>query len=228
MVIPVIDPCRPLEFPAGVPLEVEVGCGKGRFLTGRAARHPERRFLGIERIPERVRCFDAKCRRLGLANADVLRLEALYTFHYLLPLHGIDTVYVFFPDPWPKRKHHSHRLFAPRFLNALHHRLKTGGRLEFATDHAEYAEVVAACFAADSRFRRVEPMARGPEEWTEFETLFRGQGLPIHAAAWESLVDPNEQPLAPLTIAPEDEPREGVARRESHGKEWRLAHAEGD
>lgn len=228
VVIPVIDPCRPLEFPAGVPLEVEVGCGKGRFLTGRAARHPERRFLGIERIPERVRCFDAKCRRLGLANADVLRLEALYTFHYLLPLHGIDTVYVFFPDPWPKRKHHSHRLFAPRFLNALHHRLKTGGRLEFATDHAEYAEVVAACFAADSRFRRVEPMARGPEEWTEFETLFRGQGLPIHAAAWEALVDPNEQSLAPLTIAPEDEPREGVARRESHGKEWRLAHAEGD
>ena len=91
-----------------------------------------------------------------------------------------------------------------------------------------WAKVVAACFAADSRFRCVEPMARGPDEWTEFETLFRGQGLPIHAAAWEALVDPNEQSRAPLTIAPEDEPREGVARRESHGKEWRLAHAEGD
>ncbi|MBR4652132.1 MAG: hypothetical protein IKO72_02120 [Kiritimatiellae bacterium] len=228
MIIRVTDPCKPLDFPADVPLEVEVGCGKGRFLTGRAALHPDRRFLGIERIPERVRCFDAKCRRLGLANADVMRLEALYTFHYLLPCHGIDTVYVFFPDPWPKRKHHSHRLFGPRFLNALHYRLKTGGRLEFATDHAEYADVVEGCLAADGRFQSVEPMARGPEEWTEFETLFRGQGLPIRSAAWEALADPGERPLAPLAPAPEDEPREGVARRESHGKEWRLANAEGD
>lgn len=223
MIIRVTDPCKPLVFPEGVPLEVEVGCGKGRFLTGRAAAHPERRFLGIERMPERVCAFDRKCTRLGLANADVLKLEALYTFHYLLPLHGLDTVYVFFPDPWPKKKHHSHRLFGPLFLNALHHRLKTGGRLEFATDHAEYFGVVEACFAEDARFRRVEPMARGPESWTEFETLFRGQGLPIHAAAWEALVDPSEKPLAPMTIAPEDEPREGIARRESHGHEWRLA-----
>ena len=53
MILRVTDPCRPLAFPSGVPLEVEVGCGKGRFLTGRAAAHPERRFLGIERMPER-------------------------------------------------------------------------------------------------------------------------------------------------------------------------------
>ena len=228
MIIRVTDPCRPLEFPADTPIEVEVGCGKGRFLTGRAAAHPERRFLGIERMPERVRSFDRKCVRLGLQNTDVLRLEALYSFHYLLPLHGLDTVYVFFPDPWPKRKHHSHRLFGPLFLNALHHRLKTGGKLEFATDHAEYFGVVEACFAEDRRFRKVAPMTRGESEWTEFEALFRGQGLPIHAAAWEALPDPDEKPLAPLTIAPADEPQEGIERRESHGLEWRLANAESD
>lgn len=228
MVIRITDPCRPLEFPPDVPLEVEVGCGKGRFLVSRAVRHPERRFLGIERIPERVRCFDAKCRRMGLANADVLRLEALYTFHYLLPAHGVSVVYVFFPDPWPKRRHHSHRLFGPRFLDALHHRLVTGGRVEFATDHAEYAGVVERCFAADRRFRPVTPMERGPDEWTEFETLFRSQGLPIRTAAWEALPDPDERPLEPLIVAPEDEPREGVPRRESHGKEWRRANAESD
>ena len=136
-------------------------------------------------------------------------------------------MYVFFPDPWPKRKHHSHRLFGPLFLNALWKRLEIGGRLEFATDHEEYYHVVEDCFAADARFRRVEPMERGPEEWTEFETMFRGQGLPIHAAAWEAL-EADDAPLAPLTIAPEDEPREGVARRESRGKEWREEHADGD
>ena len=208
-VIPVVDPTKPLACPAlydlSRPLEVEVGCGRGRFLTGRAERMPDCEFLG----------------------AHVLRLEALYTFHYLLPAHHARRVYVFFPDPWPKRKHHSHRLFGPLFLNALWKRLEIGGRLEFATDHEEYYHVVEDCFAADARFARVAPMERGPEEWTEFETMFRGQGLPIYAAAWEAL-EADDAPLAPLTVAPEDEPREGVVRRESRGKECREEHADGD
>ena len=216
MVIPVADITKPLACPAiydlSRPLEVEVGCGKGRFLTGRAAANPDCEFLGIERMLGRVRTFDNKARRLGLANAHVVRLEALYTFWYLLPAHHARTVYVFFPDPWPKRKHHSHRLFGPLFLSALWKRLEVGGRLEFATDHEEYFHVVEDCFAADARFARVAPRARGPEEWTEFETMFRNQGLPIHAAAWQSLLS-DDAPLAPLTIPPEDEPREGVVRR---------------
>ena len=219
MMIRVTDPCAPLACPAlydlSRPLEVEVGCGRGRFLTGRAARHPECTFLGVERMLERVHVFDRKTQRLGLSNAHVLRLEALYTFHYLLPEHHARVVYVFFPDPWPKKKHHGHRLFGPLFLNALWKRLEIGGRLEFATDHEEYFHTVEECFAQDPRFTRVAPMERGPEEWTEFETLFRGQGLPIYAAAWTSRAVADEQPLAPLVIAPEDEPREGVVRRVS-------------
>ena len=216
MIIPVKDPCRPLECPdvydTARPLEVEVGCGRGRFLTGRAASRPEGVFLGIERMLGRARSFDAKTRMLNISNAHVVRLEALYTFWYLLPEHHARRVYVFFPDPWPKRRHRSHRLFGPLFLTALWKRLETGGRLEFATDHAEYFGTVEECFAGDARFRRVEPMERGPEEWTEFETKFRGRGMPIHAAAWEAA--PGEDaPLEPLKIPPEDEPREGVPRR---------------
>ena len=219
MVIPVTDVTKPLACPAiydlSRPLEVEVGCGKGRFLTGRAAANPDCEFLGIERMLGRVRTFDGKTRRMGLANAHIVRLEALYTFWYLLPAHHARTVYVFFPDPWPKRKHHSHRLFGPLFLSALWKRLEIGGRLEFATDHEEYFHVVEGCFAADARFARTAPRERGPEDWTEFETMFRNQGLPIHAAAWQSL-PADDAPLAPLTIPPEDEPREGVYRRPSH------------
>ena len=91
----------------------------------------------------------------------------------------------------------------------------------------EHVDHVEERFASNARFRRVEPMERGPEECTEFETMFRGQGLPINSAAWESL-PADDSPLAPLTIAPEDEPREGVVRRDSHGKEWREEHADGD
>ena len=215
MIITVTDPCRPLPlaFDSSRPLEVEVGCGKGRFLTGRAAAHPERDFLGIERMLGRVHSFDEKCRRLKIGNAHVLRLEALYTFWYLLPSHGVRTVYVFFPDPWPKRKHHSHRLFGPLFLKALWKRLEIGGRIEFATDHEEYFGFVSGeCFPASPAFRRVEPMARGPEQWTEFETRFRDRGLPIFSAAWEALPGEDYE-LEPLRVLPEDEPREGIVRR---------------
>ena len=206
------DITRPFDFDLARPLEIEVGCGKGRFLTERARLHPECDFLGIERMLERVRLFDGKCRRGGIANAKVLRLEALYTFHYLLPAHHARTVYVFFPDPWPKKKHHSHRLFGPLFLNALWKRLEIGGKVEFATDHAEYFETVKECFRQDARFEATEPMLRPKEVWTEFETMFREQGLPIHSAAWKSL-PADDAPLAPLTIPPEAEPREGIARR---------------
>ncbi len=223
MRIVVKDITRPLEFDLSRPLEVEVGCGKGKFLTARAKAHPECDFLGIERMLDRVRAFERKCVRDGLGNAQVLRLEALYTFHYLLPAHHARTVYVFFPDPWPKKKHHSHRLFGPLFRTALWKRLELGGKLEFATDHREYFEEVCAGFAGDARFRRVEPMSRPPEVWTEFETKFRQEGLPIHAAAWQSL-PADDAPLKPLTIPSEAEPRDGIYRRD----EAKFAAASGE
>ena len=211
-ILKIADITKPFDFDLTRPLEIEVGCGKGKFLTERARQNPDCDFLGIERMLDRVRLFDGKCRRGKIDNAKVLRLEALYTFHYLLPAHHARTVYVFFPDPWPKKKHHSHRLFGPLFLDALWKRLEIGGKLEFATDHKEYFEVVKECFAADSRFEAVQPMDRPKEVWTEFETMFREQGLPIYSAAWRSL-PADDAPLAPLTIPPEAEPREGIFRR---------------
>ena len=211
-ILKVTDITRPFTFDPTRPLEVEVGCGKGRFLTSLAKDNPDCEYLGIERMLERVRLFDGKCRRGNIDNAKVLRLEALYTFHYLLPEHGIRKVYVFFPDPWPKRKHHSHRLFGPLFLNALWKRLEIGARIEFATDHADYFKTVCECFANDARFEKVPAMPRPPEVWTEFETMFREQGLPIYSAAWKSL-PADDAPLSPLTIPAELEPREGIIRR---------------
>ena len=211
-ILRVTDPCRPLDIDLSRPLEIEVGCGSGGFLTRRAQANPDCDFLGIERMLGRVRSFAGKCVRGRIPNAKVLRLEALYTFHYLLPAHHARTVYVFFPDPWPKRKHHAHRLFGPLFRAALWKRLEIGGKLEFATDHQEYFEEVCAGFAQDPRFVRTFPMARPKTVWTEFETLFREQGLPIYSACWRSL-PADDAPLEPLKIPPEAEPRAGVDRR---------------
>lgn len=201
----------PLErfFDPSLPLEVEIGCGKGRFLTTRAHNNPTTQYLGIERMLSRVRRIDKKAARLGLQNLYILRLEAFYTFYYLLPPHRLRRVYVFFPDPWPKRHHHHRRLFAPLFLDALWARLEIGGEVQITTDHPDYCEVIQSAFAADDRFAAVAPMQRAAAEQTEFEHIFRNQGLPIAACAFKSLPAPTK-PLPPLTIPPEMEPRAAV------------------
>lgn len=209
-VIPVADPTVPLPldalFDPARPLEIEIGCGKGRFLAARALAHPGTQYLGIERLVSRVRKLDKKACRLGLDNLRVLRLEAFYTFYYLLPPHRVRTAYVFFPDPWPKRRHHSRRLFGPLFLDALWKRLEIGGTVEVATDHPGYFAEIRACFGADPRYREIPAMERAEEEQTEFEHIFRSQGLTINACAFRT-VPADEPALPPLEVDPDMEPR---------------------
>jgi tRNA (guanine-N7-)-methyltransferase len=193
-------------FDPSLPLEVEIGCGNGRFLAARASAERGVQYLGIERMLGRVRKLDRKAARLGLSNLRILRLEAFYTFYYLLPPHRVRAVYVFFPDPWPKRHHHGRRLFSPLFLDALWARLEVGGAIQVATDHLDYFGEIRKAFAADARFREVAAMARGPEEQTDFELLFRRQGLPIGQCAFQSL-PADERPLPPLELDPAMLPR---------------------
>ena len=211
-VIPVTSLTEPLPidtlFDPSRPLEIEIGCGKGRFLTTRASKNPGTHYLGIERMLSRVRKLDSKACRLQLDNIHVLRLEAFYTFYYLLPPHRVRTVYIFFPDPWPKRHHHNRRLFSPLFLDALWTRLEIGGAVQVATDHPAYFEEIQTRLRADPRFKEIPAMERAEDEQTEFEHIFRGQGLPIGQCAFQSL-PADEKPLPPLEIPPEMEPREG-------------------
>jgi len=209
-VIPVPDPTVPLPlasfFDPARPLEIEIGCGKGRFLATRASKTPETQYLGIERMISRVRKLDKKAGRLKLENLRILRLEAFYTFYYLLPVHRVRTVYVFFPDPWPKRRHHSRRLFSPLFLDALWTRLEIGGVVQVATDHPEYFAEIRARLGADIRFKEVPAMERAEDEQTEFEHIFRSQGLPIYPCAFRTL-PATEVSLPPLEIDPDMEPK---------------------
>ncbi len=211
-VIPVTDPTVPLPldtlFDPGRPLELEIGCGKGRFLSARAAKNPETQYLGIERLKDRVRKLDKKACRLKLDNLRILRLEAFYTFYYLLPTHRLRTVYVFFPDPWPKRRHQTRRLFSPLFLDVLWARLEIGGVIQVATDHPGYFEEIRTRLASDPRFREVPAMERTPDEQTEFEHIFRRQGLTIGQCAFQTL-PAEETTFPPLEIDPEMEPRDG-------------------
>lgn len=184
------DIAAPLPFDAlfdpARAVEVDVGCGKGRFLLARAARFPDIQFLGIDRMLPRIRKIDRKVQRAGLPNVRLLRLEAAYTLSRLLPPHRIRTFYIFFPDPWPKRRHHKRRLFDQGFLDVLWSRLEPGGEVQFATDHLDYFEATRRLLAADPRFEEVPAVERAPEELTDFELIFRGQGLPIGACGFRA------------------------------------------
>src|ERR1043166_9674539 len=92
-------------FQKSQPLEIELGCGDGSFLVEYARRHPEHNFIGVERLLGRIRKLDRKGRRAGLTNLRGVRIESMYFLEFLLPPRSAIALHIYFPDPWPKRKH---------------------------------------------------------------------------------------------------------------------------
>src|SRR5471032_2062665 len=97
-------------FPKPQPLEVELGCGDASFLVGYARRNPGRNFIGVERLLGRIQKLDRKGRRDGLVNLRGVRIESAYFLQYLLPPGSASALHIYFPDPWPKKRHRKHRL----------------------------------------------------------------------------------------------------------------------
>ena len=155
------------------PIEVDLGCGKGRFLLAHAHDNPDINFLGIDRMLRRIRKVDRKAVRAGLHNVRLFRMEAYYAVTYLIPAHSIATYYILFPDPWPKAKHERHRLFNPAFMASLYRTLQPGGQVHVATDHQPYFEAITAVFAEHAtQFVPQPAWAPAPHERTDFECLF--------------------------------------------------------
>lgn len=154
------------------PFEIDLGCGKGRFLLARARKFPKTNFLGIDRQLGRVNKIDRKARRAGLDNIRLLRLDGYYTITFLVPPQSVDTYYVFYPDPWPKGKHHHNRLFNQPFMDALARTLKPGGKIHASTDHLPYFEQIYKLLKADSRFEETETFVPSEDETSDFELMF--------------------------------------------------------
>ncbi|MEA3189214.1 MAG: tRNA (guanine-N7-)-methyltransferase [Chthoniobacter sp.] len=167
-------------FPRVAPLEVDVGSGSGGFLIAMARRHPDRNFLGIERLLGRVRKTCEVASRLGLPNVHVLRVESAYAMEHLLPPASVRVFHVAFPDPWPKRRHWPRRLVNRVFLDAAAAALEPGGEIRFKTDDLPYFSHIASVARAHAAFREIESLAEPDYPETNFERRFRAKGAPIY------------------------------------------------
>jgi tRNA (guanine-N7-)-methyltransferase len=160
---------------AGEPKFVwEVGCGHGHFLAAYAQAHPGELFLGVDVIRERIVRANRKRDRAGLVNLHFILAEAQMFLEVLPTSVGISAVFVLFPDPWPKQRHHKHRLMQPGFLDAVAGRAGQGTRLYFRTDHEPYFLEVEEIIRSHAAWQRVH------EDWPfEAGTVFQ-ERAPSH------------------------------------------------
>jgi tRNA (guanine-N7-)-methyltransferase len=166
------------------PVEVELGSGDGSFLARWAAMHPERNFLGVERLLGRLRKLDRKAQRAGLANVRLLRIEAGYFLEYLLPPASVQALHVYFPDPWPKRKHRRHRLVNERFPALAARALASHGVVYLRTDDANYFAQMREVFAVEKLFSAVVTPGELTAVVTDFEREFQARGVATLRAAY--------------------------------------------
>ena len=171
-------------FPKPQPLEVELGSGDGSFIAQWSAAHPERNFIGIERLLGRLRKIDRKGQRAGLTNLRPLRLEAAYVVEWLLPPASVTAMHIYFPDPWPKRKHRKNRLVNQRFTEIAAAALAPGGFVHLRTDDADYFSQMLDVFRANAAFESVETPPDLAAVVTDFERDFTARGVPTLRCAW--------------------------------------------
>jgi tRNA (guanine-N7-)-methyltransferase len=133
------------------PVYLEIGFGNGDTLATLAERHPEHNFLGVEVHGPGVGHLLLEIERRGLGNVRLLRQDAMELLEEGLPAAGLAGVYLFFPDPWPKKRHHKRRILTPEFVRLLARVLRPGGLFHAATDWEPYArQMLAVLSAADA------------------------------------------------------------------------------
>jgi tRNA (guanine-N7-)-methyltransferase len=187
-------------FGRSAPLEVELGSGKGLFISSAAAAHPEINFLGLEVARKYALHAAARLVQRGLKNARMVFGDGLCVFRECLTADSVAAVHVYFPDPWWKARHRKRRVMNAEFLGHALRALVPTGRLHFWTDVKEYfettLELIAAVSPLEGPFAVDEQAPQHELDYrTHFERRMRLHGLPVYRAEYR-------KPAAGPSVAP--------------------------
>jgi tRNA (guanine-N7-)-methyltransferase len=163
---------------------LEIGFGMGESTAEVAAAHPEHDYIGVEvhtpGVGGLLRLIDAR----QLANIRIIQHDAVEVVTHMLAEGSLAGVHVFFPDPWPKKRHHKRRLLQPAFVHLLATRLQPGGYLHVATDWEDYATQILAVLSAEPLLQNTAPgFAPRPEHRPL--TKFESRGLKLGHGVWD-------------------------------------------
>lgn len=169
------------------PVEMEIGSGKGTFLTEQAKRRPHVNFIGLERARKYWQYASDRLRRNACWNTRLILADAGEFVAEYVPDRCLSAVHIYFPDPWPKKRHHKRRLIRVSFLSHIERVLQNGGRVQILTDHLEYFRQIERGVAA-SRLELVDYRSPGSAEGgemvgTNFERKYRREGRPLYNIA---------------------------------------------
>jgi tRNA (guanine-N7-)-methyltransferase len=172
------------------PVHIEIGSGKGTFLVAQAQAQGEVNFLGIEWARKFYRHAVDRIGRWRLRNVRLVRADAAAFLRDFVPPESVDCFHIYFPDPWPKKRHHKRRLLQSSNLEVLIRCLKPGGEIRIATDHADYFEQIRQATSAYSdkleeiEFERPAGAREGELTGTNYERKYVRQSRPIYTAAF--------------------------------------------
>ena len=171
-------------------VEIEIGIGKGRFLLAIAQARPDVLHLGVEWSNEYLRIAETRAERSGLDNVRFLRVDANQLVRRAIPERSVSAYYVFYPDPWPKKRHQKRRFLQPAIFDAIATTLVPEGWLHAATDHDDYWAAVEPLLDAHPEFTR-QPVFGGAEfplpvdePLTNFEAKYEKEGRRRHRGTW--------------------------------------------
>ena len=202
-VVPWLQADWPLSWPVLVgrtaPLVVEIGFGNGQFLLRQAECNPEVNLVGIEISWGWVQHVARRLEVAGLTHVRLIHAEAQVALQHLYSSNSIDEIFINFPDPWPKKRHHSRRLIQAGLVELLHDRLAPDGQVTIATDHPDYTTWIAAILERQTvlqpRFSTTAVQELTGRTPTKYEQRARGANLPIYYFVWH-------KPFGSLPMAP--------------------------
>ncbi|MGB3937053.1 MAG: tRNA (guanosine(46)-N7)-methyltransferase TrmB [Burkholderiales bacterium] len=163
-------------FGRTAPFILEIGSGMGETTAAIAQAHPGIDYLAVEVHGPGVGSLLRKIEALALANLRVIRHDAVEVLERMIPDASLAGIHLFFPDPWPKKRHHKRRLVQPPFAALAARKLAPGSYFHAATDWPDYAVQIDEVLTSSSCFTREQPKQR-PE--TKFERRGRGLGHPV-------------------------------------------------